>query len=203
MIRCSLSRLRQRCLCQDGWLVPLEECVSNEAANGGENFAACHLHSASGGGGNKMHGCATFPAMPVRFFLSLAMEEPFSQSAPSFHLEGWLLLCPSLTFKKKVIYGGRNRLQRLRPALHMATPEDEVREALSLIETAGLPYPSDLLLLNFVSDARHRHLAARYVQRAFAAGEAGLLVTDWTYIIDSSELSPRSLYRLRGGSRGT
>jgi len=80
----------------------------------------------------------------------------------------------------------------------MATPEDEVREARSLIETAGLPYPSDLLLLNFVNGAHHRHLAARYVQRAFAAGEVELLVTNWTYIVDSSEVPPWVRPRLRG-----
>lgn len=72
----------------------------------------------------------------------------------------------------------------------MATPIEEVRAAHSLIEGAALPYPSQMLLSTFINKARHPDVAARYVQRAVAAGEAESLVMDWTYIIDSSELSP-------------
>lgn len=80
----------------------------------------------------------------------------------------------------------------------MATPIEEVRAAHSLIEAAGLPYPSQMLLTSFVNKARHPDVAARYVQRAIIAGGAESLVMDWTYIIESSELSARRLLGLRG-----
>lgn len=64
---------------------------------------------------------------------------------------------------------------------------DEVHGALAAIEAAGLPHPSGPLLRSFVNSALHPQLAARYARRAIDAGEGSSLVSDWTYIVESSE----------------
>ncbi|KAK0704498.1 hypothetical protein B0H67DRAFT_648928 [Lasiosphaeris hirsuta] len=62
---------------------------------------------------------------------------------------------------------------------------DEVQNALSLIDGAGLPYPSGPFLESFITEALNPVLAARYMKGRLAAGEGSSLVSDWSYIIDS------------------
>jgi hypothetical protein len=69
----------------------------------------------------------------------------------------------------------------------MAAPPDEIRNALSLIESARLPHPSGLLLASFVQEALNPLVAARYVQKRIQGGEIRSLVSDWIYIVESSE----------------
>ena len=66
-----------------------------------------------------------------------------------------------------------------------------VKEALSLIESAGLPHPSSLLLSSFIIEALDPPLAAQYVLPTCRSGddeEADLfsIVSDWSYIVESS-----------------
>ncbi|KUJ15474.1 kinase-like protein [Mollisia scopiformis] len=68
--------------------------------------------------------------------------------------------------------------------------DKDVKEALSLIEGAKLPHPSDPLLSSFIIEALDPRLAARYVLRTTQSGEnqqVGLLrlVSDWTYLVES------------------
>ncbi|KAI4865650.1 hypothetical protein F4820DRAFT_447857 [Hypoxylon rubiginosum] len=67
----------------------------------------------------------------------------------------------------------------------MSTINDEVKNALSLIESTNLPHPLGSLLESFVDEALNPVLAARYVKRRLLLGEASSLVADWCYIIES------------------
>ncbi|RDL39402.1 uncharacterized protein BP5553_03742 [Venustampulla echinocandica] len=65
-----------------------------------------------------------------------------------------------------------------------------VKEALLLIENAGLPHPSGPLLSSFVVEALSPPLAAQYLLPACQSGynqQADLLqiVSDWSYIVES------------------
>lgn len=66
---------------------------------------------------------------------------------------------------------------------------DEVQNALSLVDGAGLPYPSGPLLESFITEALNPVLAARYVKGRLASGEGSSLVSDWSYIIESSKFT--------------
>jgi hypothetical protein len=71
----------------------------------------------------------------------------------------------------------------------MALAQDKVHSALSLIETAGLPHPQGSLLKSFVQDAVNPEVAALYVHEGLITrGGAETLVSDWTYIVDSSKI---------------
>jgi hypothetical protein len=70
----------------------------------------------------------------------------------------------------------------------MDTTGDEVQNALSLIEDAGLPHPSGPLLASFITEALSPPLAARYVKRRSMQGQGPSLVANWSYIIESSKL---------------
>ena len=70
--------------------------------------------------------------------------------------------------------------------------QEVVHSVLSLIDTAGLPHPSGPLLASFVKDAVDPVMAARYVQSEITASGAPTLVSDWTYVVESSKL-PSSL----------
>jgi hypothetical protein len=65
---------------------------------------------------------------------------------------------------------------------------DEVQTTLSLIEGAGLPYPSAPLLASFVAEAVSPPLAALYMKRRLLLGDGPSLVADWTYIVESSKI---------------
>ena len=69
----------------------------------------------------------------------------------------------------------------------MDTGVDEVQTTLSLIEGAGLPHPSAPLLASFVTEALNPPSAARYMKRRLLLGEGSSLVTDWSYIVESSK----------------
>lgn len=71
----------------------------------------------------------------------------------------------------------------------MSTINDEVKNALSLIESTNLPHPLGSLLESFVDEALNPVLAARYVKRRLLLGEASSLVADWCYIIESSDFN--------------
>ncbi|KAI2776590.1 hypothetical protein F4815DRAFT_483981 [Daldinia loculata] len=63
--------------------------------------------------------------------------------------------------------------------------DEEVKSALSLIESTKLPHPSGPLLESYVSSALYPVLAARYVKKRLELGEASSLVDDWLYIVES------------------
>lgn len=69
----------------------------------------------------------------------------------------------------------------------MNAASDAVRNARSLIEDLGLPYPSGPLLESFVTEALDQETAAHYVTSRLERGEGSALVADWSYIVDSSE----------------
>ncbi|TVY35184.1 hypothetical protein LOCC1_G008040 [Lachnellula occidentalis] len=68
---------------------------------------------------------------------------------------------------------------------------DDVKEALSLIESARLPHPSGLLLSSFVTESLNPRLAAQYVLKACRSGrsqqtELLSIVSDWSYLIEAT-----------------
>lgn len=69
----------------------------------------------------------------------------------------------------------------------MDPTHSEVNKTLSLIETLDLPHPSGALLSSFVTNAIHPVVAARHVNARLSAGEARSLVSDWIYVVESSE----------------
>jgi len=72
----------------------------------------------------------------------------------------------------------------------MDTTGNEVQDALSLIESAGLPYPSGPLLESFVTEALNPVVAARFAKPRLLLGEGSLLASDWSYIVQSSRFAP-------------
>ena len=69
----------------------------------------------------------------------------------------------------------------------MPWPKGEVRDVLSQIENADLPYPSGPLLSSFVTGAVDPTLAARYLSARLVAEEARSVVIEWAYIVNSSK----------------
>lgn len=76
----------------------------------------------------------------------------------------------------------------------MGTTGDEVQNTLSLIESAGLPYPSGPLLKSFVTEALNPVVAARFVHERLLLGEGSLLARDWSYIVESCKFTPSLHY---------
>ncbi|KAH8697254.1 hypothetical protein BGW36DRAFT_378322 [Talaromyces proteolyticus] len=66
----------------------------------------------------------------------------------------------------------------------MNSDNNAVEEALSLIESVGLPHPQGPLLASFVTEAVSPSQAARYVSDRLFAGESSSIVSDWTYLIE-------------------
>ncbi|KAG8428737.1 hypothetical protein J3459_002474 [Metarhizium acridum] len=60
-----------------------------------------------------------------------------------------------------------------------------IQDALSLVGDLPLPHPASALLSSFVLEARNPEVAAEYVQRQIADGQAHLLVSDWISIVNS------------------
>jgi hypothetical protein len=69
--------------------------------------------------------------------------------------------------------------------------DDDVKEALLLIESAKLPHPSGQLLSSFVIEALNPRLAAQYVLQTCRSdhnrqADLLLIVSDWSYLVESS-----------------
>jgi hypothetical protein len=67
---------------------------------------------------------------------------------------------------------------------------NDVMTALSLIEGVRLPHPYGPLLSAFIEEALNPVAAARYVRNIIGAGEIHSLLSDWTYVIESSNHPP-------------
>jgi hypothetical protein len=68
----------------------------------------------------------------------------------------------------------------------MATTQDEVNHALRLVDESALPHPWGPLLSSFITEALNPAVAARYVVDKLTEGYGSGLVSDWSYIIESS-----------------
>lgn len=72
--------------------------------------------------------------------------------------------------------------------------DDDVKVALSLIESAKLPHPSGPLLSSFIIEALNPRFAAQYVLQTCRPGHSQQtcllqIVSDWSYLVESS-MSP-------------
>lgn len=68
----------------------------------------------------------------------------------------------------------------------MTPPSPDVHKALDLVDRVPLEHPASALLRAYILEAVQAQTAADYVQsRLTTDGHAGLLVTDWIYVIDS------------------
>ncbi|KAM5386124.1 hypothetical protein ACJA88_002274 [Fusarium oxysporum] len=77
----------------------------------------------------------------------------------------------------------------------MTPPSPDVHKALDLVDRVPLEHPASALLRAYILEAVQAQTAADYVQsRLTTDGHAGLLVTDWIYVIDSviSGTQPRA-----------
>lgn len=74
----------------------------------------------------------------------------------------------------------------------MGSIRDEVDDVLSLREGIDLSHPSRPLQASFVTEALHPVLAARDIKDRLNTGEEPSIVSDWTYIVESSKTLPLS-----------
>ena len=69
----------------------------------------------------------------------------------------------------------------------MTSFHEDVETVLAQLENVDLPHPSGPLLSSFVTEAVDPTSAARYVSTRMLAGETRSAVSDWAFIVESSE----------------
>lgn len=73
------------------------------------------------------------------------------------------------------------------PKMMVHSSDPAVRDAISVIESAGLPYPCCQLLIVFILEALDPRVAALYVIAKGEEEKLHLLAQDWRYIVESGE----------------